>query len=155
MFKNMNLVAAAVVGEIERGKLKFFLVKNSEDSDWEIPKLAVRKTESSVRAVLRMIGEQAGMRARILDEAARFTSSQQINGKSVTQKMFYYTLLHKVDSGESIGFFESVWLEYPKASKKLTSKKEKEALSNSNKILKEWWKRKKSRGKKAMVVEEA
>ncbi len=155
MFKNMNLISAAVVGEIEKGKLKFFLVKNSEESEWEIPKLAVRKTESSVRAVLRMIGEQAGMRARILDEAIRYTSTLQVNGKSVTQKLFYYALIHKVDSGESIGFFESAWLEYPKAVKKLNSKREKEALSNSNKILKEWWKKKKRRSQKSIAIEEA
>jgi predicted NUDIX family NTP pyrophosphohydrolase len=153
MFKNMILISAAIVGEIEKGKLKFFLVRNNEDSEWEIPKLTVRKTESSVRAVLRMIGEQAGMRARILDEAARFSSNQQVNGKSVTQKMFYYALLHKVDSGESVGFHESVWLEYPKAYKKLSLKREKESLSSANRILKEWWKRRKGRMKRATAEE--
>ena len=149
----MLLVSGAIVGEIEKGKLKFFLVKNNGDSDWEIPKLNVRKTESSVRAVLRMIGEQAGMRARILDEASRFTSNQQINGKSVTQKTFYYVLLHKADSGESIGFYDSEWLEYPKAYKKLGLKREKESLSSANRILKEWWKRRKARAKRVIVAE--
>ncbi len=149
----MLLVSGAIVGEIEKGKLKFFLVKNNEESAWEIPKLSVRKTESSVRAVLRMIGEQAGMRARILEEAARFTSNQQINGKPVTQKMFYYVLLHKADSGENIGFYESEWLEYPKAYKKLSLKREKESLSSANKILKEWWKRRKGRAKRVAMEE--
>lgn len=153
MFKNMILISAAVVGEIVKGKFKFFLVRNSENADWEIPKLTVRKTESSVRACLRMIGEQAGMRVRILNEAARFTSTVQVNGKPVTQKMFYYALLHKADAGESIGFHESNWFEYPKAYKKLTSKREKESLSNTNKILKEWWKRRKNRAKKIAAEE--
>ncbi len=153
MFKNIVLLAAAIVGKIERGKLKYFLVKNNEDSDWEIPKLTVRKTESSVRAVLRMIGEQAEMRARILDEAARFTSNQQVNGKSVTQKIFYYALIHKTDSGEGIGFHESAWFDYPKAYKKLSLKKEKEALSGANRILKEWWKKRKGRARTVSLEE--
>ena len=149
----MILLAGAIVGEIQKSKFKFFLVKNSEEADWEIPKLTVRKTESSVRAVIRMIGEQAGMRARILDEASRYSSNQLVNGKSVTQKMFYYALLHKADSGESVGFFESGWFEYAKAYKKLTLKREKESLSNANKILKDWWKKKKGRAKKAQSEE--
>lgn len=153
MFKNIVLLAAGVVGKIERGKFKFFLVKNNEESEWELPKLTVRKTESSVRAVLRMIGEQAGMRARILDEASRFNSSQQVGGKLVNQKIFYYALIHKADSGENIGFFETAWLDYPKAVKKLTLKREKDSLSSANKILKDWLKRKKGRAKKAEAEE--
>ena len=154
MFKNMILISAAVVGEFERGKLKFFLVKNGEGSDWELPKLSVRKTESSVRAVIRMMGEQAGMRVRILDEAARFTTSQQVNGKAVTQKVFYYAVIHRIDSGESIGFYESAWFDYSKAYKKLSLKREKESLSSTNRILKDWWKRRKIRRKKAAAESE-
>jgi len=153
MFKNMVLIAAVVIGKIDRGKLKFYLIKNNENSDWEIPKLTVRKTESSVRAVLRMIGEQAGMRARILNEASRFTSTIAVNGKTVTQKTFYYSAIHRADSGESVGFFDSIWLEYSKAYKKLSSKREKESISSANKELKEWWKRKKGRAKKQETEE--
>ncbi len=148
MFKNTVIVSAAVVGEIIKGKFKLFLVKLGDNSDWELPKLTIRKTESSVRGALRMMGEQAGMRVRILDEAARFSSNTVVGGKTVQQKIFYYTMIHKADSGESIGFNESVWLEYAKAYKRLVSKKEKEALSNANKTLKEWWKRRKTRMKK-------
>ncbi|KKR11826.1 MAG: hypothetical protein UT39_C0002G0007 [Candidatus Woesebacteria bacterium GW2011_GWA1_39_21] len=148
MFKNMILIGGAVVSKLVRGKLKFFLVKSSDGVDWEIPKLTVRKTESSVRAVLRMIGEQGGMRARIINEASRYSTNQVVNGKSVTQKIFYYALIHRADSGESVGFFQSEWYDYAKAYKKLKLKREKSSLSSANKILKEWWKKRRKRREK-------
>ncbi|KKQ50700.1 MAG: hypothetical protein US75_C0005G0002 [Candidatus Woesebacteria bacterium GW2011_GWC1_38_13] len=153
MFKNVVLITAAAIGQIHKGKFMFFLVRSSENSDWEIPKLTVRKAESSVHAVLRMTGEQGGMRARVLDEAARYSSNHQINGKPVTQKTLYYTMLHRADSGESIGFFESQWFEYAKAYKKLTLKREKEVISIANKTLKEWRKRRRGRAKKINIEE--
>ncbi|KKQ82281.1 MAG: hypothetical protein UT06_C0049G0001, partial [Candidatus Woesebacteria bacterium GW2011_GWA1_38_8] len=71
----------------------------------------------------------------------------------VTQKTLYYTMLHRADSGESIGFFESQWFEYAKAYKKLTLKREKEVISIANKTLKEWRKRRRGRAKKINIEE--
>jgi len=151
----MVLIAAGIVGKIERRKVKFLLIKNSKNEEWELPKITVRKTESSVRAALRMIGEQASIRARILDEAGRNSSVITINGKQVTQKIFYYTMIFRASSGERIGFMESAWFDYPKAYRKLTLKKEREPLSNANRSIKDWWKKRKSRPKRADSEDEA
>jgi predicted NUDIX family NTP pyrophosphohydrolase len=62
-------VAGAIVFRDNRGKRQFLLSKNKEDSGWEIPKITVRRGESSVRPAIRLTGEQGGITARILEEA--------------------------------------------------------------------------------------
>lgn len=131
------LVGGAVVIRETKGKKEFMLVKQKEDSEWEIPKVAVRKGESSVRAVIRMTAEQAGMSTRILEEAGRAASNSVINGKAVSQKLYYYLMLQKSGAADAIGFFDFQWLEFAQAAKKLSLKREKEMLKNARDIYKD------------------
>lgn len=132
------LVGAAIIFRDRGGKKQFLLVKQKEDVGWEIPKVTVRRGESSVRAVIRMTSEQGGMTARVLEEAGRTTSTSLINGKSVFQKFYYYIMFQKAGSQEIIGMGNYEWLEYSQALKKLALKIDKEMLENSKKVLKEW-----------------
>jgi 8-oxo-dGTP pyrophosphatase MutT (NUDIX family) len=132
------LIGGAIVFKDNRGKRQFLVVKQKEDSDWEIPKVTVRKGESSVRAVIRMTSEQAGMSARVLEEAGRATGTTIINGKSIPQKYYYYLMLQKAGGTEVIGFFDFQWLEYSMALKKIVLKREKEMFKGGRDVLKEW-----------------
>jgi len=116
------------------------VVKQKEESDWEIPKITVRKGESSVRATIRMTSEQAGMTTRVLEEASRSTGSTVINGKPVSQKFYYYLMISKTGGADAIGFYDFEWLDYGKAVKKLVPKKEKDVLRSARNVLKEWQK---------------
>ena len=121
-----------------RGKRQYLLVKQQKDADWEIPKVTVRKGESSVRSVIRLTGEQGGMTARVLEEAGRATGNVVVNGKSIPQKYYYYLMLQKGGSSDLIGFAEFKWQEYGDALKKLTLKREKEMLKGGRDVLKLW-----------------
>lgn len=132
------LIGGAVVFRENRGKRQFLLVKTSEDGDWEIPKVTVRRGESSVRAVIRLTGEQGGMTARVLEEAGRYTGNTVVNGNSVSQKFYYYLLLQKGGSSELIGFQDFKWLEAGEVVKRLKSSKEKEMFKSAREVLKEW-----------------
>ena len=114
------------------------LVRTKEDGDWEIPKVVVRKGESSVRAVIRLTGEQGGMTTRVLEEAGRSTGTTILNGKSIPQKYYYYILLQKGGSSDLIGFMEFKWLEYSEAVKKVPLKREKDMFKLGREVLKEW-----------------
>jgi len=57
MKDNLILISGAVIFKEHSGKRLWFLVKQ-EDGAWEIPKVVARKTESSARAALRMMGER-------------------------------------------------------------------------------------------------
>jgi 8-oxo-dGTP pyrophosphatase MutT (NUDIX family) len=131
-------IGGAIVFRDNRGKRQFLVVKTKEDSDWEIPKVTVRKGESSVRSVIRLTGEQGGMTARVLEEAGRYSGTIIVNGKSIPEKHYYYLLMQKGGSSELIGFHEFKWVEYSDASKKLPLKKEKEMLKSAVAVLKEW-----------------
>ncbi len=131
-------IGGAVVFRDNRGKRQFLLVKTKEDGGWEIPKVMVRKGESSVRSVIRLTGEQGGITARVLEEAGRYTGNVLVNGISVSQKYYYYLMLQKGGPSELIGFQAFKWLEFPDANKKLDSKKEKEMLKGAKEVLKEW-----------------
>ncbi|KKU01409.1 MAG: NUDIX hydrolase [Candidatus Woesebacteria bacterium GW2011_GWE1_45_18] len=141
---NQITVSGAIVFKEYRHKKLFMVVKQNEGGKWEIPKVTVRRGESSVRASLRMIGEMAGMNARVLEEAGRTTAVVSLNGKSIPQKTYYYLLIHKA-GGEILGFQDFVWLEYGKAQKKLELKREKEMLRGAKDVLKKWEKEGKKR----------
>ena len=133
--KNLVLVAGACIFKEKRGSLKWFLVKQNGEDEWEIPKVLVRKGESSVRAVLRMMGEKGNMTTRVLEEAGRFGGITTVNGKKLPQRHIYYLMLEKAQSGEAIGFSESTWLDYSKSQKTLSSKREKAVLRAASKEL--------------------
>lgn len=132
------LIGGAIVFRDRRGKTQYMLTKQKKEDDWEIPKVTVRKGESSVRAVIRMTGEQAGMTARVLEEAGRSTGTTMVNNKSIPQKYYYYLMINKAGGQDPIGFHETTWLEYAFATKKLILKREKEMLKGAKDVLKEW-----------------
>jgi len=131
-------VGGAIVFRDNRGKRQFLMVKTKEGGEWEIPKVTVRRGESSVRAVIRLTAEQGGISARILDEAGRYAGNTVINGNAIPQKYYYYLMLQKGGSSELIGFQEFKWMESSDALKKIGSKKEKEMLKSAKDVLKEW-----------------
>lgn len=137
--KNSRMLTAGAVvfKRLDNKKVQWFVVKNSEEESWEIPKTVVRKGESSVRAALRMMGEQAGMTTRILEEAGRYSTSIAVNGKMTPKQFIYYLMLFK-SSGEVLAFDEFNWLDFGKAIKKLDSKKEKDMLRGAKEELDKW-----------------
>lgn len=137
MKDNQILVSGAIVFKEARGKTLFLIVKQKENSDWEIPKVNVRRGESSVRAAIRLTGEQAGMNARVLEEAGRTTAAGSVNGKPVSQKLLYYLMFQKA-GGEIMGFLDFKWFPYAEVTKKLMLKREKEMVRNAKDVLKTW-----------------
>jgi len=121
-------IGGAILLRDHRGKRQYLVVKGKEGV-WEVPKVIVRKGESSVRAVIRMVGEQVGISARVLEEAGRISSLTVVNGKSVPQKLYYYLMMQRSKGGEILGFSDFLWLENDKAYKKIESKKEKEIFN--------------------------
>jgi len=139
--KNELLISGAVIFKREgKDKILWMLVKVSEDSDWEIAKVTVRKGESSVRAALRMTAEQAGMNTKVLEEAGRVSSVIQVNGKPTNRKEIYYVMLLK-GGDQNLGFFDVDWFDYTKARRSLKTKKEQGMLSNAKKEADNWLKR--------------
>jgi ADP-ribose pyrophosphatase YjhB (NUDIX family) len=144
MKNNQLTISGAIVFRDYAGKRKFLVVKQGDEGKWEIPKVTVRKGESSVRASLRMTGEMAGMNARVLEEAGRTSGAALINGKTVPVKYYYYLLMQKA-AGEMLGFVDFQWLEFGKALKILELKREKDMLKSAKEVLRQWEKaRKKS-----------
>jgi hypothetical protein len=141
--KNNNLtVSGAVVFRDHGGKRKWLVVKTPHEDRWEIPKITVRRGESSVRASLRMTAEMAGMNTRILEEAGRSNGIMVVGDRSMPIKYYYYLMIQR-SGGEMIGFEAFQWLEYAKASKKIFLKREKDMLRGARETLKELEKNKK------------
>lgn len=143
MDKNLVLVSGAVLFKEGRGKRRWFIVKQSEDESWEIPKVFVRKGESSVRAALRMMGEQGGMTTKVLEEAGRSGGVTSINGKIVPQRHLYYLMIFQSGAKEAIGFENYLWLDYARAVRKLSSKRERAMLKSARQELRKLKKAKK------------
>jgi hypothetical protein len=142
--KNNNIsIGGAVVYKEGRGK-RFYWIVADKDDNWEIPKVTVRRGESSVRAVIRMTSEVVGMNARILEEVGRHTAVVLVNGKAAPQKTYYYLLLLKSVT-EIMGFEKYQLMDFKKASKAVDLKREKEALKSAEELIKKWEKEKKKK----------
>jgi hypothetical protein len=139
MKNNQITISGAVLFKDSRGKRYFLLVK-SKEGEWELPKVIVRRGESSVRAIIRLTSEQGGMNAQVLEEAGRTSGIAVVNGKNVPQKYYYYLMIYR-SSGEMIGFEKFQWVEFGKASKELSLKREKDMLKSGKEIFKEWEKK--------------
>ena len=136
MKDNTVLVGAGVIYKRPKGKEpQWFLVKNTEDSDWELPKTVVRRGESSVRSIIRLTQEQAMMRTKVLEEVGRASGAGRVNGRAVNQKYLYY-LLHCKDIGEILGFSDHKWAEYKSALKLLPLKRDVNMLKTAKEMLK-------------------
>lgn len=131
-------VGGAIIFRDSRGRRQFLLVQQKEGDNWEIPKVTVRRGESSVRAVIRMTTEQAGMNARVLEEAGRSNATTVVNGRSIPQKFYYYIMIQRSGGSEAIGFYKFKWMEYADATKNDSLKKEKDMLKATKDYLKEW-----------------
>ncbi len=154
MNKNLVLISGAIVYRATKGKKRWFLVRQSEESDeWEIPKIIARKAESSARAAMRLMIEQGGMDTQVLEEAGRAGGSATINGKVVPQRYLYYIMLLKEGEEEEeekkgekvLGFEESDWFEYAQAVRKLRSKRERLMLKQGRKERRKWEKEEKNK----------
>jgi len=143
--RNNNIsIGGAVVYKEGRGKRYYWIVAD-KDGNWEIPKVTVRRGESSVRAVIRMTGEIVGMNAKILEEVGRHSAVVLVNGKATPQKIYYYLLFLKAVE-EIMGFEKYQWMDFKKATKALELKREKDALKNAEELIKKWEKEKKKIG---------
>jgi len=127
------------------GKMRrWFVSKLTEDGEWETPKVVVRRAESSVRAAMRMMGEQGAMDIQVLEEAGRSGGTTTVNGKVLPQRKIYYLTLFLeggLDGREVSGFADSKWLPYAKIIRKL-SKQEAMMLRSARKELVVWERKK-------------
>jgi len=146
MDKNTVLISGAIVFREQHGKTRWFVVKQGNGEEiWEIPKIMVRKGESSVRAALRMMGEKGGMTTRVLEEAGRAGGVVTLNNKILPQRHLYYLMLLKSGTKEAFGFGNYLWLEYANAVHKLSSKRERAMLKAARGVMETWKKERRNR----------
>jgi len=140
--KNNNIsIGGAVVYKEGRGKRYYWIVADKE-GNWEIPKVTVRRGESSVRAVIRMTSEIVGMDAKVLEEVGRYSTAVLVNGKVTPQRTYYYLLFLKA-VGEIMGFEKYQWMDFKKATKAVELKREKDVLREAEELVKKWEKERK------------
>ena len=146
MKQKLILVGGAVIYKKVQGKPVWFIVRQKEDSDWEIPKTTARRGESSVRSVIRMMGEQAAMNVKVLEEVGRSGGAVLIGQNTIPQRTIYYLLICK-EAKEVLSFLEFAWLDYARAVKKLKSKKDQSTLKAARDLLKDLDKKKPKKAK--------
>jgi len=151
MDKNSILVSSATLFKEVGSKDKWFVVKVNEDNGWEFPKITVRKAESSVRAILRLLGEKGGLSTKVLEETGRSGGVTTVGNKTLPQRHIYYLIILKGLTEEAMSFPEHAWLDYAKCVRKLSSKREKQMLKKAREELKKW---KKEHPKRKRMQEE-
>lgn len=136
MKQKLILVGVAVVYKKVKEKPVWFVVRQKEESDWELPKTNARRGESSVRSVIRMMGEQGGMNVKVREEVGRTNGAAMVAGNTVPERKIYYLMICK-EANEILGFIDFDWLDYGKALRKLKNKKDITMLKAAKDLLKE------------------
>ena len=138
--KNTIFIAVAIIFRktADKKKKKWLIVKKGEDDPWELPRIMVRKTESSARGAMRMAGEQLGLTAQILEEVGRSGGATTVNGRTFSQRQLYYVMIVRDDSGEAIGFAEHEFLDYAVAVRRLPQKRDRQMLKNAREEMRKW-----------------
>lgn len=137
------LVSIPVIYKQGRGKNLWFIVRD-KDGGWELPKTTARRGESSVRAAIRLMGEQGGMTAKVLEEVGRSGGAAMVNGKPISQRYLFYLMFTKLPN-EVLGFEDFEWLDYARAIRKLSPKRDITMLRTARDMLKEIEKKKKKK----------
>ena len=136
--KNTIFISVAIIFRKSKNKKNWLIVKKGDDDPWELPRIMVRKTESSARGAMRMAGEQLGMTTQILEEVGRSGGVTTVNGRTFSQRQLYYLLIVRDESGEGIGFAEHEFLDFAGASRRLPQKRDKQMLKAAREELKKW-----------------
>ncbi len=134
MAEQVRLVSAVAVYKKSGEDILWFLVKTKEGSEWEVPKTVARAGESSVRASVRALSEQGGMRIKVLEEIGRHGGAAKVGDKIVTQRTIYYLVAHK-DGEEVLGYVDTEWVLHNVAIRKVASKLDKEMLKEAKALL--------------------
>jgi hypothetical protein len=138
MQNNQVIIAGtALCKKRSNGKYVWLAIKTVDGKSWELPKTTVRKGESSVRAVIRMMGEMGGMNARVIEESGRFMGTMVVNNKTVPKRLLYYVMIQK-SAGEMIGFKDFKWYDYKDIVRKLDAKREIDVVKKGKVQLKTW-----------------
>jgi len=134
MKEKILLTAASCVFKKKKGDISWFLVKNEDSGDWEIPKTQVRTGESSVRASIRSMAEEGGMRAKVIEEVGRAGGAGKVGEKIVTQRTLFYLLSYR-EGADVLGFVDSDWVDHSSALRKVSSKRDNQMLKDAKVLI--------------------
>src|SRR5260221_12713085 len=113
MKQKLILAGIAIVYRKVKDKPVWFIVKQKEDADWELPKTTARRGESPVRSVIRMMGEQAAMNVKVKEEVGRAGGAAMVGGTTVPQRQINNLLVCK-KANKVLSFFIYICLESAK-----------------------------------------
>lgn len=130
------LVAGSAVCKQRAGKTYWLLVRPGKEDSLQLPKVIVRRGESSVRAAIRSVSEMAGIRGKVLEEAGRTTVFSTRDGKSLFRRIIYY-LMQQRGKDENAPTARVFWSEFIRARSKLSSL-EQRILAQARTTLTEW-----------------
>lgn len=138
LYMTDKLIVGVAAYRKKNGRTQWLIVKGEEDSGWELPKGEVKKAESSVRAALRHLRDEVGVRGKVLEEAGRATVSTTADGEPLAQKLIFYLMRQRSRAEKLSGYSEEKWLPYSAACRSLSLARERRILRQANETLKEW-----------------
>ena len=138
-----QLITSGTVFRKKKGVTEWLLIKNKEGK-WEFLKILVKRGESSVGAILRVLREGMGFVVEVLEESGRHSQISSKNGTKIQERTIYYLIEEK---GDRIKIEENTreekWFQHPQATKALGAEREKKILKKAREVLKEYLKKKK------------
>lgn len=141
-----QLITAATVFRKKKGQIEWLIFKSDPKAPGYLPKGIVKRGESSVGAILRILREDIGMTVEVLEESGRITSSTNKEGARVNERTIYYLIeqseLADKEMLQRSGLTQK-WGEYAQVARLLPDK-ERKMLTQARGILKELSKLKKN-----------
>ncbi len=130
--------AGGVVYKKEKNKIKWLIVKPAGRKEWRLPKGLIEKNETSVKAAMREVEEEGGVKAVIKEKVGEIKYFYTQDGQKVLKTVIFF--LMEYIEGDTSNHDEEVekvaFLPFDKAYNKLTYETEKEILAQAYEILK-------------------
>ena len=150
----LKSITGAVTYRDKKGTPEWYIIKSRANNQWELPKSDVRGGESSVSAILRYMKETLGIKASVLEEAARAKLTVTQNGASAEQNLYFYIMKQGKSAPDELPIklaieIEGEWVNYSTAKRKLSLVREQKALTQANDYLKQWQKAKNKKQRKS------
>lgn len=130
-----QLITAATIFRKKKGAVEWLVLKSEVKAPGTLPKGVVRRGESSVGAILRMLREEKGMAVEVLEESGRLASTSTKEGSKVSEKVIYYLIEELASSERGKPPLEEKWGQYAQVAKLLTDR-ERKMLSQAKDVLK-------------------
>ncbi len=129
--------AGGVVYKKDKNTIKWLIIKPAGKKEWRLPKGLIEKNETSVKAAMREVEEEGGVKAAIKEKIGEIKYFYTQDNQKVLKTVIFFLMeyLEGDTKGHDAEVDKAIFVDFDKAYNQLTYETEKEILAQAHEIL--------------------